>query len=254
MSTEEEMKEIEQIHFDAHEHDDDERCVASNVLAIGSICMCKWWLAMKSGCIYVPFPLDNVKDTSVYQFENVRMLIQQRFKQIRPDVLEYTEVKGSRLFDGKQVEYHGFKYIGDELHQPLWLSHFYDTGAGDAWLSDEEAWKRWDHKVDRTMAAINDSDTPLNIVSYRRDDTDGYYKRDYLARSARRLAQLIKDRRGHSFKLISLIEAPVEKETTEVDEEHFTQIVFPAGSQRGKSFWERQEIPRHLEALKEHLI
>ena len=104
------------------------------------------------------------------------------------------------------------------------------------------------------MTAINDSDTPLNLISYRRDDTDGYYKRDYLARSARRLVNLIKERRGGNFKLISLIEAPVDEEKIEADEEFFTQLVFPAESQRGKSFWERQEIPRHLEALKEHLI
>ena len=121
------MAEIEKTHFDAHEHDDDEeRKVISNVMPIGSICMCKWWLAMKCGLTYIPFPLDNVKNTGTYQFENIRMLIEQRFKQITPDVLEYTETKGSRLFDGKYVEYHGFRYVGHELHQPLWMSHFFD--------------------------------------------------------------------------------------------------------------------------------
>ena len=254
--TEEEMQEIEKIHLDAHEHDDDiiEVRPRPNIMAIGSICQGKWWIAMKSGCEYVPFPLDNVSNTSIFQLENVRMLLEKRFKQIRPDVLEYMERKGSRIFDGKHVEYHGFKYIGDELHQELLLSHFLDTGSGDTYLSEEDAWKRWNHKIDRTMAALNDSTTPLNLVSYRREDGDGYYKRDYLARSARRLVQLIKARRGHNFKLISLLEAPVEKEIVEVKEEHFVQIAFPNLQQRGKGFWERSEEPRHLEALKEHLL
>lgn len=250
----EELQEIDKIHLDAHEHDDDERAVVSNVISIGSICQAKWWLAMRlENHKYVPFPLDNVQNCSLYQLENVRELLRQNFRQIRPDVLLYREVKGSRLADGKNVIYRGYSYVGDELTSPLILGHFLDTNGGDTWLTEEEAWKRWNHKVDRTFVALRDKDTPLTLVNLRRED-DNFFKRDYLCRSASRLVQFIKGLRKDNFKVVQLIEAIVPEVKKEAENDNFVQYVIPAGDNAKKEFWQRGENPIFLQLLQENAI
>ena len=251
---EEEMKEIEQIHLDAHEHDDDERCVKSNVMSIGSICQCKWWLCVPLKTHnYIPFPLDNVQNVSLYQLENVKALLHQNFRQIKPDVLMYREVKGARLVDGKNVVYRGYDYVGDELTKPFILGHFLDTNAGDTWLTEEEAWKRWQHKVNRTFTALRDKDTPLTIVNLRRED-DNYFKRDYLARSGMRLAQFIKGVRKENFRIIQLIEAAAPDVKKEAEDDFFVQYVVPAEDNLKKPFWQRTDNPIFLQLVQENAI
>lgn len=230
------------------------------VTSIGSICFCKWNICMKLDVPYISSPFDNVQNLSVYQFENIREMIQMDYSQIETGMLEKRYQVGKRIADGKQVMYKGYKYVGQELAREFILAHFFDDARPNVWLDYDEAWRRWWHKCGNLRTALSDRANGLLLVSLRLNsggENDTPYRRDYLARSLRRLARLFRDRYERTPKdchIISLVtSSDVTKTIVEADEPFFRQVVVPSGPETNMPYWERKPRQEYIDIVKQYM-
>lgn len=210
------------------------------ITSIGSVCFCKWQVCKPTGLDYLHCPLDNAQNNGVKQFDNILELLKQGYKQIEPSALEYREHKGARLDNGKMTEYHGYKYIGDELSPEFILPHFFDDNQVMMYLTEEEAWGRWSHKCEVFEDALK-SREDLALVSLRLED-DAPEARAYLWESLMRLEEYVKTKYGRTeddTRVLSLIATDVEDVKTEFQTPMAVQILIPSGEELGLPYWKR---------------
>lgn len=226
------------------------------IASIGSMCQTKWKVClMLKSHEYVHSPFDNVVNMTLYQFENILDLMQSNYTQLTTDTLKYHERIGSRIVDEQNALYKGYDYTGNELSKPFNLTHFFDTPNKDEFLENEQAWDRFNHKIDVFDHAIRDNDSVLTLVSIRRiDDDDNPFHRNYLIRSANRLMHYIQSLRTENFIIINLIEANVDTEIIEEQSEHLVSIVVPSKELKGTMYWQRPEKSRFLELTAQYAI
>ena len=230
-----------------------------NITSIGSICYSKWQVCYKIAPIerYVGFPLDNVANYSIYQFENLRWLLNEDFSQIKLDDLEiYNRISGRRMDTGEFKEYHGYKYVGPELKKDILLSHFFDAAAGNCndYISFEDGWSRWNHKVSSFMGKLSDPSCKLMMVSIRMQE-DSRLDRDYLAVSGKRLCDFMSERFGRSpenTRMFSIIvTAGVNEDVIDESSGMFMQIAMPdEPEEKDMLFWQRKVMDRYAKSLK----
>lgn len=230
------------------------------VTSIGSICFCKWNVCMKLDVPYISSPFDNVQNLSAYQFENIRELIQLDYAQVEAGMLEKRYQVGKRIADGKQVMYKGYKYVGQELSKEFILAHFFDDARPNVWLDYDAAWRRWWHKCGTLRTALSDVGNGLLLVSLRLNsgqENDTPYRRDYLARSLRRLARLLRERYERTPKdcrILSIVVSPdAAKTIVETDEPFFRQVVVPSGSEASVPYWERKPRQEYIDIAKQYI-
>lgn len=201
------------------------------ITSIGALCANKWRVCLKTGFEYVPCLFENIKNTSVHQFENMVKLIEGGFEMISVDHLSDWQEKRTvayRIDVEKMSEYRGYVYVGNELAKPFSMPHFFDTKELD-FLSFDEGWARWDHKVHSFNELLSDLSRKLILVNLRVTE-DLPDERKTLAEGARIFTSMLRNKYGRSENdtlVVNEIVCLVNKTEIEVDEPMLLQFTLP---------------------------
>ena len=223
------------------------------ITSIGSVCFTKWQVCNATGLEYLHCPLDNIQNNGIRQFDNILALLKEGYRQVEGTALEYREHAGTRL-DGQAAEYHGYRYIGDQLSHEFILAHFFDGNKIKTYLSEDEAWSRWHHKCQVFGEAL-ESGEELALVSLRLEDDDAE-ARAYLWHSLLKLAEYIRlayNRDETNTHLISLIATDAQEVTTEHQTPMAAQILIPSAEEKGTPYYKRQYRDEYKDAVLKHL-
>lgn len=224
------------------------------VASLGSVCFTRWTICHRLGLPYVTSPFDNLENRTQYQFLNIVELLYGKFRQITESDLEYRELQGTALDNGRPRVFRGYTYVGKKILTPFILPHFFDR------LDGGDPWDRWRHKCTAFQETLRDVSTRLLLVSLRLNNgkwEDTPEKRSYIARDTRLLANFLSEHYGRTpadCHILSIIAArDVTKTFVEVESPIFRQVAFPAGDEADMPYYKRKPRQEYIDIAKQYL-
>ena len=230
------------------------------ITSIGAMCASKWSICLKTGFDYLASPLDNVENKTLYQFENIIKLMKCWFSIVsrdKIDCLKERNVCGQRIDLGVKKAFYGYDYIGDELHKPFILTHFFDDSKGGK-ESFENGWSRFEHKVNKFMDFIRDRENKIIMFNLRVFD-DLKEERKQIMESSVEFMKFLKNEyeRSHENTLVvNYIITMANAISIDYDDPMLCQIVIPESpDELNVPYYERNyKKVKHIDLLRKFVL